>query len=360
MRQIWSRRCAKAAVNRSGMCCTTTMPGASSGSVVRMVRSASVPPVDAPIATTMSAAACWRSLRRRAGEGGSTTSAVGCRDSGLAGGTLGPRRRTRTSAATVTTIPGSCDRIVVAAWRTTAESSTTRTLRTRFATELPWDPGIDGWDDGARLIAHSRQRLRVPEEQEAVRREASQEPCDDMLLGGRIEIDHDVAAEDQVEPVAHRVRVGLQIELLEPHDVADLRPRLHAVVVLAGAAQHEALQVRRRDLPRPLDGPRRRPRLVEDARGDVRGQHFDGPARARGEVMEQAHGHRDRLLARRTRGAPRPDLLGPCARIALGPPTRRERLLEELELARLPEELRLVGADVVDQLARVLRLRAVS
>src|SRR5262245_21823291 len=35
------------------------------------------------------------------------------------------------SAATVTTSPGSCDRTTVTAWRTTAESSTTKTLRTR-------------------------------------------------------------------------------------------------------------------------------------------------------------------------------------------------------------------------------------
>ena len=74
MGQIWSKRCAKAAVNRSGICCTTTMPGASFGSVVKIVRSASVPPVEAPIATTISVAACCRSVRRRAG--GNTTSAV--------------------------------------------------------------------------------------------------------------------------------------------------------------------------------------------------------------------------------------------------------------------------------------------
>src|SRR5258706_7001319 len=52
---IWhtlSRRAAKAVVNFSGMCCTTTMPGETRGRAESTTSRAWVPPVDVPIATT--------------------------------------------------------------------------------------------------------------------------------------------------------------------------------------------------------------------------------------------------------------------------------------------------------------------
>ena len=56
----------------SGICWTTTIPGASVGMASRMIRKASVPPVEAPIATTVSVGARGAGLA----EGGRTTSAV--------------------------------------------------------------------------------------------------------------------------------------------------------------------------------------------------------------------------------------------------------------------------------------------
>ena len=47
-----SRRLAKLAVNSGGMCCTMTVPGASPGMPPMTWWSASVPPVDAPIASS--------------------------------------------------------------------------------------------------------------------------------------------------------------------------------------------------------------------------------------------------------------------------------------------------------------------
>jgi hypothetical protein len=49
-----SSRSANARVNNSGMCCTMTMPGQSGGMAVSTSRSASVPPVEAPMAITLS------------------------------------------------------------------------------------------------------------------------------------------------------------------------------------------------------------------------------------------------------------------------------------------------------------------
>ncbi len=66
------RRWAKAAVNFSGMCCTMTMPGQSTGMACSRVSRASVPPVDAP--TTMTFSVVW-TMALEAGLG-STASAV--------------------------------------------------------------------------------------------------------------------------------------------------------------------------------------------------------------------------------------------------------------------------------------------
>lgn len=49
-----SSRAANAAVNFSGMCCTTTIPGDTRGSEVSTTSSAWVPPVEVPIATSRS------------------------------------------------------------------------------------------------------------------------------------------------------------------------------------------------------------------------------------------------------------------------------------------------------------------
>src|SRR3990167_7371410 len=93
-----SRRLANARVNCSGMCWTTTMPGEFAGRASRTSRRASVPPVDAPMQTTISVV---RLIARPLG-GGSTASAVSfC--SGLIRGGTGLRAVTRARAAPFTT-----------------------------------------------------------------------------------------------------------------------------------------------------------------------------------------------------------------------------------------------------------------
>ena len=52
--QIEFRRAAKLAVNFSGMCCTTTIPGVTRGNWLSTASSACVPPVDVPTATIRS------------------------------------------------------------------------------------------------------------------------------------------------------------------------------------------------------------------------------------------------------------------------------------------------------------------
>ena len=58
-------RAANGPLNALGMCCVMTMPGASGGSRTSTSRIASVPPVEAPIATTCSVVRKWRGRAAR-------------------------------------------------------------------------------------------------------------------------------------------------------------------------------------------------------------------------------------------------------------------------------------------------------
>ncbi len=144
----------------------------------------------------------------------------------------------------------------------------------------------------------------------------------------------------------HRVALVVQVQALEPHEGADLRRRLHVALLRRRAAQHVRLAVRGRDLGRLVERPHGGLGLGEDARRDVGREDLDLPPGARREVMEEHHRERVRLLARRAPGAPDAQDPGGAALLPRGDHVA----LEELELPRLAEEVRLVRADAVEHL----------
>src|SRR5580698_4049658 len=92
------------------------------------------------------------------------------------------------SAATVTSISLSCDSTACITWRTTAESSTTRTWI--FTPTLScgvgvWihfhDRSINRGHDASYSVVHRMQTLRVPHEQEALRRQVTQQSPHDSF-----------------------------------------------------------------------------------------------------------------------------------------------------------------------------------
>jgi hypothetical protein len=87
MAQISFRRLAKARENIGGMCWAITIPGVDAGNLVSTEAMASVPPVEAPMAITMSP-----------GSGGRTAAVAGGA-LGSAGRAGGSDRRTRDDAA---------------------------------------------------------------------------------------------------------------------------------------------------------------------------------------------------------------------------------------------------------------------
>ncbi len=130
MRQRPFRRVAKAAVNPSGMCWTTTIPGPSAGIFWSSSVSASVPPVDAPTATMRSAG----TPAPGPGRGGRTASAV------RRGEAVSRRLPTRASAAPRTasrkTTADSCrnSRMLILGFVTIASAPSSRA---RIARSVP-------------------------------------------------------------------------------------------------------------------------------------------------------------------------------------------------------------------------------
>ncbi len=149
-----SSRSAKARVKCSGMCCTTTMPGASAGRAVSTSRSASVPPVEAPRAITL-----WVASKRSGPAGGRARTAAGAgfgarTRAWAAASTLAtsssassmvPSRTSIRGLVTKSTAPSSRARSVVSAPRSVSdETMSTGMGRSRISFSRKVSPSIRG------------------------------------------------------------------------------------------------------------------------------------------------------------------------------------------------------------------------
>jgi hypothetical protein len=208
---------------------------------------------------------------------------------------------------------------------------------------------MDGASHGRQPRREAGDVLGVAQEQVAARGELPGEAGHQPPLRLAVEIDHDVAAEDDVEPLAERPRLPDQVHLRETDQRAGLRPHGHEARVLARAAEEVlAPQGHRDGLGAPL--------LVDAARGVGQdlgvhvGRHdLHVPLGQRREVLQQADGQGVRLLAGGAAGAPDAQAARAAAAGALDQ-LREDDLAEEVEVVRLAEELGLVGRDAVDQL----------
>src|SRR5258706_622024 len=109
------------------------------------------------------------------------------------------------SEATTVCIPCSTERSELMTWRTTAESSTTRTLSSfppfagtafRF---ISFHLRVDGGHDRAEAIGETARRFGVAQEEEPIVREAIREALEDVPSLRNIEVDEDIAAKNDVE-----------------------------------------------------------------------------------------------------------------------------------------------------------------
>ena len=138
--------------------------------------------------------------------------------------------------------------------------------------------------------------------------------------------------------------------MLERDGGTKLRAGFHLLVVLFGPAQHEALEVGIGNVPGPFQRPERGARPFEDASRHVGRHDFHTPSGTGRARRQQAHGDRERLFTGRASRAPGTHTPRALACFCLSAPFGQDDGFEILELPRLPEEMRLVGADTVDQL----------
>jgi hypothetical protein len=186
--------------------------------------------------------------------------------------------------------------------------------------------------------------LGPAEEEHAVRSKQLPRVGENLLLGGGVEIDEDVAEKDHVHRRQRRPARG-EIHLLEVD---------HATEVAADdpfeAVAREVLHQHRRgeaavDLDLPvLPGARLREHLFVQ----VRREDADVPVEQLREVLAEQHRDAVGLLARRRGGRPDGEsaLLGP-AREQL----RKQDVAERVEGMPIAEERRLVGGHRLDHLA---------
>src|SRR5581483_2226339 len=138
------------------------------------------------------------------------------------------------SAADETVIPGGAESSADVTWRTTAESSTTRTcncfrlcaLRSELLLLfvitlhprllcLRRDREIDCRDGAAHAVGDSVEAFRVTQQEIPARRQMAQKLIHRPAPGLGVEIDQDVAAEDQIEGAGRRIRFVVEVESLE-------------------------------------------------------------------------------------------------------------------------------------------------
>jgi hypothetical protein len=159
-----------------------------------------------------------------------------------------------------------------------------------------------------------------------------------LALRGGVEIDHHVAAEDDVEGLAQHVPGAAdEVEGPELDRPRQFRPHPDLSGVGAGAAQEVAPQPLRVQ-PAAVGRVDAAARGVEHARVDVGGQQPQ--RRGRPHRLDRRHRERIRLLAGRRRVAPQ----------AQRPPLARPQLLRQrVEVVLLAEEGRQVGRQAVHE-----------
>src|SRR5450830_412415 len=187
------------------------------------------------------------------------------------------------------------------------------------------------------------QRFDPPEKEVSARRQPAVERGDDRTLGGLLQVDQDVPAEDHVEDGKGSDAGGLdQVDPAEGDPAADLL--FDPVAARALGVEEAGLSLFRGLAERILpEDPR--PGARDRTRGYVAAEDLDG-APIEEVLLRQQNRERVRLLPRRAPGAPEAQRL---SRRSLPVPLGKKLLAEGFQLLRLAEEVGLRIRDVIDQ-----------
>src|SRR5687767_10519207 len=152
-------------------------------------------------------------------------------------------------AVPTTSISGSALSASLTSFRTTAESSTIRTRIRRALMRLGSEGfAIYGGANHFERMAKMGEALGMADQEIAARHEPPSQAFDEFLLRRAIEIDHHVAAEDNLERLGERRLAFQQIEMVKADAVA--QRRLDPIV--SGLRSEAALEMRADHLQRQL------------------------------------------------------------------------------------------------------------
>ncbi len=189
------------------------------------------------------------------------------------------------------------------------------------------------------------QRLGVADIEPAPGLHLLREALHQVRLGGGVEIDHDVAAEDGVEQAVKGPRLH-QVEPVEDDERTHVVVHRHAGAGVVGVFEEFLIGLRDIvDRARWILAARR---LGQHVGIDVGGEDAHVVARDIPDLALEHHRDRIGLLAGRAAG--RPDSQTPVARaIARLHERHRDVGAEVIEVVRLAEELGVIGGDRVDE-----------
>src|SRR5579872_6981624 len=173
----------------------------------------------------------------------------------------------------------------------------------------------------------------------ASRRKTEGQAVDQFRARGLVEIDHHVAAEDDVERLGMMKRL-YQVEAVELDHVAD--GRLHAIPAFPAVrtAQQVFPEAVRGEIAKCSGRISGAPGGFEGAGGNVVSQNMTAPGGRHSELLEHGESDGKRLLACRAAGAPNPD----GARNL-----RQNGLTQKFKMSRLAKERGEIGSQGVEQ-----------
>src|SRR5690606_35450516 len=137
---------------------------------------------------------------------------------------------------------------------------------------------VDGLADGLEGRRNAVNGFRVADAQVAAGREYLSEATDEALACRLIEIDHDVAAENDVEGTPHGPLLH-QIQRAKRDEPRELAAHLHIARLRTRPAAEESVQARRRNRRHALERVDAALRFGDDVAVDVGREDLDIPSR---------------------------------------------------------------------------------
>jgi len=201
-------------------------------------------------------------------------------------------------------------------------------------------------------MADAAQAFRMADEQMSARLQLLRQFSNQRFLRGPVEVNHHVAAENQLAALGEGISRLEQVQVLEPDVSAQLFAHTKTALPLADPALKiptQQFRWNRSDFFTIVNGLLR-PR--EHARGNIRG--VNRPIPVQPEQFRQHDGQRVRFLAGGGGRAPRAEGF---MFVMTAPPLRQQGRAQPVEMFFFAEEMGVVGGNDIHEVGQLLRVR---